>query len=453
VTPTFDGDSAPTTTTAKNSCKSNNNYCGTANSAVTDQTVVTTTIVTVGNTSVKASAADFNSSVDLTEGTGTLTTPATGTDGKIPVTVTATVSEDVTTTVTVVTTNQTCTTGKGATCTTVGTPTTVATPSTVTKTGSGNGSGSYTLDINPPTLVLDPEQSQPTVQQGGDKNMHNHLEQGSAGTPYTTVDTVTSSDLSYSSSTNGQGSFGPQGRAVDLVGVHLACSAPLGTYKQGVTANTQDLGGFPFDPLTYTAPETFSVVAGASLQNQTYIVSDTADGYNTMSCFNATQSGRKIGSNPGSFHLATVINTLGKCAGIDSMQNTVVTMTLPAGFIFDVTGGSPAAHVFIVDATNGFDYHYPGPEISLPKNAISGANTGTLTVNLANVVVNGGAPGVIPGSTTIYVRAHIAFNGTISNGTPYSFNTNVGSTLANVGASSAAGTATLTQSSACVNGN
>jgi hypothetical protein len=457
VTATFDINSGPTATTANNSCKLNNNYCGTGNSAVTDQTVVTTTTVTVANQSTTASAADFNSSSPLTgSGTvsGTLTTPTAGTDGNVTVTVTANVSEDVTTAVSTQTINKTCTSSKGVTtCITVS-DTTVPTSNTVTKIGSGSNTGSYILDINPPTLVLDPDSGQPTVQQGGDKNMHNHMEQGSAGSSYTLTDTVTAPDTVTTFSANGLGTFGPNGRAVDLVAVHLACDAPVGSYAMSATAATNDLGGNAFSPISYTSPETFNVVPGAALQNQTYIVSDTPDGYNTMGCFSASTSGKKTSTNPGSFHLAAVVNTTGKCAGVDSMTGTTITLTLPTGFAFDVTGGSPAAHVFIVDAANGFDYHYPGPEISLPKTAITGANSSTLTVNLNGVSINGGLPGVIPGNVTIYVRAHITFNGAATNGgTPYLFTTNVNANLANVGLSSAAGSATLTNTLACTNGN
>jgi hypothetical protein len=459
VTPTFDSGSGPTSVTT--TCKSNggNNNCGTGNALVTDQTVITTTTVTVAKMTTTASAEDFNSTSPLTgSGTafsGSLSTPLSGADGKITVTVTANVSEDVTTAVSTETINQTCTSSKGVTtCTTVS-DTTVDSSNTVTKTGSGSNTGSYILDINPPTLVLDPDSGQqPTVQQGGDKNMHNHMEQGSAGSSYTLTDTVTAPDTVTTFSANGLGTFGPNGRAVDLVAVHLACDAPVGSYAMSATAATNDLGGNAFSPISYTSPETFNVVPGAALQNQTYIVSDTPDGYNTMGCFNATTSGKKISTNPGSFHLAALVNTTGRCAGIDSLSATVITLNLPLGFAFDVTGGSPAAHVFIVDAANGFDYHYPGPEISLPKTAITGANSSTLTVNLNGVSINGGLPGVIPGNVTIYVRAHITFNGAATNGgTNYLFTTNVNANLANVGLSSAAGSATLTNTLACTNGN
>jgi len=147
-----------------------------------------------------------------------------------------------------------------------------------------------------------------------------------------------------------------------------------------------------------------------------------------MSCFTSGQSGRKVTTFPGSLHITAIVNTTGPCAGFGSISGTVVTLTLPTGFSFDTTGASPAAHVFIFPAVNGFDFHYPGAETSLPKTAIVKSGQTVLTVDLSSL-------GEILSSNTIYVRAHAGFSGTAvpTDGTPYDFTTSTTSTLPGIG--------------------
>jgi hypothetical protein len=384
--------------------------------------------------------------------------------------VNAAVSEDVTTTTQVTTQYKD---GGGCGGNIVGAPSVGApSSSTVTKNGSGSGSGSYTLDINAPILTLQPNTAQPTVMQGGDKNIHNVLIGGSANTSYTLVDTVTGPG-GYTSTANGLGTFGPAsppssgtaGTEHDLVGVHIACDAPVGDYTASAVANTNDLGvnAFPqISSMAYAGPpaggatDTFTVIPGVFLEDQTAVVSELppSGDYAPMSCFTANTSGKKVSTFPGSLHITAVVNTTGPCAGFATISGTVVTLTLPVGFSFDVTGASPAAHVFIVNAGGGFDFHYPGPEIALPKSKITGANTQTLTVDLSGVDLGQGS-GVIPSNDTIYVRAHAVFTGTSVplDGTQYIFTTNTAATLTGIGPSTATSSTTVTKSSACVDGN
>jgi hypothetical protein len=472
VASTFDSNSS-TPSTNYASCNNGNNYCGTNNSTVKSQKVVTTTAITVTDQTTNVSAADPYNSTTLTgSGTaysGTLTTPTVGTDGFTTVTVTANVSESVTTCTTTDTSYWTAANGGG---TQVGTTTTVGPTcgAGVPKTGTGSGTATYVLDINAPILTLQPDIAQPSVMQGGDKNVHNVLIGGSAGTSYTLTDTVTSSDNTYSNTANGTGTFGPGSDGIapnehSLVAVHIACDAPVGDYNATAVANTVDLGLIPFDQISsidYAGPpaggatDTFTVTPGVALEDQTAVVAELppSGDYAPMSCFTAATSGRKVTTFPGSLHITAVVNTTGPCAGFATISGAVVTLTLPSGFSFDTTGNSPAAHVFIVNAANGFDYHYPGPEIALPKSAITGASTQVLTVNLSSVNLGQGV-GVIPSSDTIYVRAHAVFSGgsVPADGTPYVFTTGTSATLTGVGPSTAQSSQTVTKSSACVNGN
>jgi hypothetical protein len=325
------------------------------------------------------------------------------------------------------------------------------------------------LDINAPTLTLQPNTAQPTVLQGEDKNIHNVLIAGSAGTGYTLTNTaVGPNNAMYSA--NGGGTFGPGADGIaptehDLVGIHIACDAPLGTYTASAVADTVDLGVNPFPQISsadYAGPpaggatDTFEVLPGLALESQTVVVSELppSGDYAPMSCFTAQQSGRKISTFPGSVHIAAVVNTTGACAGFATISGTTITLTLPAGFSFDKTGNSPAAHVFVFPAPTGFDYHYPDPasEVTnlIPKPVVSGQ---TVTVDLLSLDLGGGA-GVIPATDTIYVRAHAVFTGgsVPADGAPYSFNTGVTSTIGGVG-TTASSSQIVTKSSACVDGN
>ncbi len=472
VTATFDSNSS-TPTTDFTGCNNGNSFCLTNDSNIKSKKVVTTTDVTVTGTTTTGSAADgYNTAALAGSGTAysaTLTTPSAGTDGATSVTVSVNVSELLTTCITTATSYWTGSNGSG---TQVGTTTTVGPTCDggVTKTGTGSASGSYILDINTPILTFQPDSSQPVVMQGGDKNLHNVLIGGSAGTSYTLTDTITGPG-GYTSSANGVGTFGssaPAGSGIapkehDLVAVHVACNAPTGAYTATAVANTFDLGNNAFAQISSTnyagppiggATDTFTVIPGVFLQDQTTVVAELGGDYAPMSCFTANQSGRKVSTYPGSLHIAAVINTTGPCAGFASISGAVVTLTLPAGFSFDTTGNSPAAHVFIVDAANGFDYHYPGPEIALPKSAITGAATQTLTVDLSSVNLGQGA-GVIPSNDTVYVRAHAVFTGTTVpiDGTQYVFATSTSASLTGIGATAASSTQTVTKTQACVDGN
>src|SRR5207249_3075495 len=137
---------------------------------------------------------------------------------------------------------------------------TTSTPRTVT--GIGSASTSFVTDLAAPTLTIQPDVAQPTVQQGSTKNIHNLLLAGSESTSYTLTDTaVGPSPANTNTYTgNGLGTFGPSSSAGtgiaptahDLVGVHIACDAPVGQYAATAVANTVDLGLNAF-------PQIFSV--------------------------------------------------------------------------------------------------------------------------------------------------------------------------------------------------
>lgn len=157
---------------------------------------------------------------------------------------------------------------------------------------------------------------------------------------------------------------------------------------------------------------------------------------------------------PGSLHITATVNTTGPCAGFGTITDTVITLTLPTGFKFDVTGASPAAHVFVGPAVSGFDFHNPTTlaEVTslIPKPVVSDSGQ-TVTVNLSALDLGQGT-GVIPSSDTIYVRAHSVFSGSSvpADGTQYVFGTRTTSTLTGIGSTTDSSSQTVTASSACV---
>jgi hypothetical protein len=473
VTATFDTNST-TPSNVFTGCNNGNDFCSTLDGTVKSKKVVTTAVVTVSGQTTTASAtspagSSGPSAPNVTAWTGSILGPPSGSDGDNTVTVNANVSETVTT---CITTDTSYWTGSNGTGSQVGSTTTVepACDAGVVKTGSGSANGSYVRDINPPTLTLQPNAAQPTVLQGEDKNIHNVLIDGSSEKAYTLTDTAFGPG-GYTASAPGGGAFGKHSDGIapkehDLVGIHIACDAPTGPYSASAVANTVDLGGNAFPPISsvdYAGPpaggaiDAFEVLPGQALESQTFVVSELPPNgdYAPMSCFTAQQSGRKISTFPGSLHIAAVVNTTGPCAGFGTISGTTITLTLPAGFSFDKTGNSPAAHVFVFPAAGGFDYHYPDPasEVTnlIPKPQVLGQ---TVTVDLSSLDLGGGA-GVIPATDTIYIRAHAVFTGgsVPPDETQYSFNTSVTSTIGGVGVTTASSSQIVTKSSACVDGN
>lgn len=484
VTTYFDTNPAPSTATTCNACNNSNNYCGTGNAAVKSQQVVTTTTTTVtglppvvnaspefgaANPTIATLTGSGLSASGIGSGTfpysGTLPTQLSGDNGFHNVTVTAYVSEQVSTSAQVTTKNM----GSGGCGGALISSTTVTNaPSSAMRFGSGNASGTYLLDINAPGHSIKPDTSQPQVKQGNDHVTHSVLTGGSPSTNYSVITTATGPNgVTYSAQSNasfGGGVAARNGMASDkhvLIGVHMACDAPIGTYTATATANTADLVGQPFNPVQATNVDTFDVTQGIFLEDQTFVVSELPpDGdYAPMACFSSTQANQKVTSFPGSLHVTATVNTTGPCAGFGSISGTSVSLTLPAGFSFADNGGSPKAHVFIGPAASGFDYHYPQTlaEVTglLPKSAIVVSGQ-TATVDLSALTLDPAqGPGVIPASDTIYVRAHAAYSDGVvpADGNPFIFTTTTTSTLPGIGVSTASDSRTVTASSACVNGN
>jgi hypothetical protein len=482
VTPTFDSNSGPTVTTSCFVCNPDNSYCGYGSNAVKSQQVLTMTTSTVGNTVTTVTAApefgSANPTIVRLNGAqssgafnGVLPTPVVGTDGVRSVTVTAYVSEEVTTAVTVTTNRM-----SGSSCTgTIVTSNAVPQPLvTVVKYGTGSANGTYILDINAPKMDTRPVTAQSRVKQGGDKFVHNVLQDVLASTKYTTLNVITGPG-GYSSTAQGIGTFGPatpsgtghSGRENSTVGVHVACNAPVGTYTVTSVANTVDAGSYPFEPVVSSTVDTFDVDPGLLLQDQTLAVSQMSPtgGYGAMSCFSSTLANRNLNTAPGSVHITATINTLGECASLSTITNPKVSMTLPAGFSFASSGNSPDAHIFVGESEPGFDLHYPETmkEVTSLAKAGIAVSGQTVTVDLSKVDLSkagiGPTPtlgtGVFPASYTIYVRARATFTGTVvpADNTAYIFNTNTSAVLPGIGQITSESSQTITALQACVNGN
>jgi hypothetical protein len=167
IKPTYDAPSGPTTINVDTKCKSSpDNWCGTGNSVNKCKRVATTTTVTVNNQSVSATASGSPSSINGSlSGTspdgggfsGTFSVSSVSPkDGTQDVTVSASVSDDVTTTTTIITSYWDNTSGNDC----AGTGTVISTDGPTAETVHNTGSAStelkkaYILDVVPQTCLL-----------------------------------------------------------------------------------------------------------------------------------------------------------------------------------------------------------------------------------------------------------------------------------------------------------
>ena len=195
VTGSYDEGSGPSTNTSCDSCSNGNQYCGTNNSSIKRKKTVSTSTVTVTDKTVIASATDSNGNSTPSQ-TGpspmnfSQTLTASGSDGKIDVTVSATSSEKVTTdtstTVTYYSTN-----GCSASDTIYSGPTDLPDQSSsITKTSSSaTNQADYLLDLVGPTAELTNTPS--TIDLGGEESIQLKIIDGSAGTPWSVTVTAT----------------------------------------------------------------------------------------------------------------------------------------------------------------------------------------------------------------------------------------------------------------------
>lgn len=470
VTPTYDQSSSSST---PGTCSCTSRVRGVC---VASANTVTTTTVTISNQSVSATDSDNNgngpssmSGSSPAGGTFTDQSLAIGPEGSTTVTVSATASETKETLV-----QSTPYTYANGTCTapgTVGTTTTVS-DITTTPSGSNSASGTYLVDLQGPTLAADPGLAQPSIQQSQTEIIGMKLNDGSADTNFSVSVTATGpTTLSGSDS----GTFGHKNpsdgiappKHVGPIGLQTACDTPTGTYDVQVTPTTIDLcapdltnaldpsnsGDLNFGiardgTVAQSTPidlGTFDVTPGISLSAQTGVLAEFTTGdYGVDQCFTSTAAN----TAPGSFHVDTIINTSGPCAGFGTISGVTATLTLPVtgqdqdtglpagSFAYLITGKSPPAHVFIGNVQGGaFDLHNGTPLVEVTgevkqtnsKLLVGGGGsnyTDTLDLSHVNlddfpalVTANGGpfglGSGVFPSNFTIFIRAHTKYSGSL----------------------------------------
>lgn len=391
-------------------------------------------------------------------------------DGTVAVTVSAQASETQTTVTTTTTTYYTTNGANKCTGTPIsaagGTTTdSKSVPVTSTKKSAGT---TYVADEQPPTMLVQAYSpgppgicsvttttscatdadcpngetclNIPQVQQGSDLDVDVKFNDGSSGTPFTIklsasdgnppddLASMISDNFGGPSGANDDGKAPPKTNTLTL---HTECSTPVGTYSVEAEGDTQDLCGNSFDPIgpnpAQTDPcgkgidpntgltqcgndktGTFQVTPGVQLEDQTGVVSQLTNGdYGIDQCFASAQANRKVVNTPGSVHITSILTSTGPCASLTTLTDPVITLTLPPGFKFDKTGGSPLAHVFVGSGT-GFDLHSGAPltEITSPSVSISSPST-----DLAgNISITVSLTGSFPADGTIYVRAHAIYS-------------------------------------------
>jgi len=311
---------------------------------------------------------------------------------------------------------------------------------------------SYVLDKIAPTVRVasyspqpQGQQTIPTITAGSSVALNVRLNNGSSGTPYSfELSAVKGTDTIGPETLDGYNFSGPNGpndNGIDSVensrnlSLQTSCTTPVGIYTMALKTNTQDICGNDFpqnikDPAGTTGQQPppasqgndisgmFEVLPAVELSTVTHLLGPLPPNgdYDFEQCFTSFGNKRKLITNPGSVHIAAIVNaTVPSSCEATFISNPTVTLKLPVEFSFLLTGNSPAAHVFIGEATSGFDFHYPnfdGLQEITDSAIISGETTKTITVDLSNVDVGFG-PGQIPSSYTIYVRAHSQYTASV----------------------------------------
>ena len=346
---------------------------------------------------------------------------------------------------------------------------------------STDTSAKYVTDQQAPTLEIqayapgpvDPSPI-PQIHAGEAITVHTQLTDGSSGTAVSitlstsagpgTIDPFTD-DTDTFGGPSGPNDNGKAPTKNNSIALQTLCSTTPGIYTMRVDADTKDLCGNFFPTITKDPAKThdgdsgndpsgtFEVLSPVSLSTITHVISEFPGGdYGIDQCFTSVAGKKKLANNPGSVHIAAVVTSTvpGDCSDL-TIANPKIVLTLPLGFGYLLTGGSPAAHVFIGEGT-GFDLHNPVGFTEVTASAGITVSGNTITVDLSSVDVGPG-PGVIPTGLTIYARAHAVYSGP---GAP-SADTSFGFTTmasANVGALTASHTETIVgnPSAGCVDG-
>jgi hypothetical protein len=410
LTLVLDSATGPSTTNTCSNCNNGNNYCGTSITSISRKNVAITTSKSYSNGSISASASDDASHstgpATVSTGTGVLVGALNvGPEGKTTVTVKATGSETESTTTTTTTSYYT-----GNNCT--GAPYSSSTVGPTTDTATINGSqvsasADYRTDLVGPTIETVTGVSD--IQQGQGLTIGLNALGGSSGAAYTATFTATNDGTTLGPFTEtdnfptNQEDSGVQGNHhIGPVSLSTSCSTPIGEYTLTAKLDSNDLCGNP-EYTVSDSSKTFNVTAGMNLQSQTIVVSEFPDGeYDFNRCFTSTQVNKKINNSPGYVHITEEVTSAGPCADLMDLTGVKLTLTLPDGFTFAVSGRSPAAHVFVFNAGPGYDYHYPPNEVT--SQVLQTRGTQVVTIDLSNVNVGFGV-GKIPSNWTIFARA------------------------------------------------
>ena len=353
---------------------------------------------------------------------------------------------------------------------------------------SNSASAKYVTDQQAPTLTIQAYSPGPVapspipqITAGSSITIGTKIDGGSSGTPYSlTLSAYGPSDLGPSTSDDKfHGPSGPNDNGIgspssshDLA-LQTECDTTPGIYTARVDLGSQDLCGNAFPTITADPAKThdgdsgndttgqFEVLSPLSLADVTHVVSQLSSGdYGVDQCFTSQFAGpkksQKVVTDPGSVHLAAIVNaTIPATCEASTISNPRIVLTLDPAFSFLLTGKSPETHVFIGVTGPGFDLHTPVPPLTEVTGAaiITFGDAQHVTVDLSNVDVGFG-PGVISTDQTIYVRAHASYSNSAPSpaDTVYTFST---STSANGGSLTASSSETIIgnpSNQSCVDG-
>jgi hypothetical protein len=236
-------------------------------------------------------------------------------------------------------------------------------------TKTSNTSTKYVTDKEAPTARVASYSPNPgpnpipQITAGSSIALNVKLKDGSSGTPYSfdleaynatdTIGPATLSGFSFGGP-NGPNDDGkdPNENSRDLA-LQTACTTPPGIYTMKLETNTEDLCGNPFativmDPAGTSGPGgnnnpsgTFEVLSPVELSTVTHIIGPLPPNgdYGFEQCFTTKGNPKKIIVNPGSAHIAAVVNaTVPDTCETAVITNPTVKLTLPTDFSFYLTG-------------------------------------------------------------------------------------------------------------------
>jgi hypothetical protein len=282
-------------------------------------------------------------------------------------------------------------------------------------------SAAYRADLIGPTIEIITSGS--TIQQGQPLTVGANVDGGSSGAAYKVEFTATDGqepahtlgpvDETDTFPTTHESTGIQTNVHVGPLTLATTCSTPPGLYTLTAKLDSNDLAGdHAYSTIKTKQFTVTAAAAGTTLESETVVVSELLDGtYGIDECFLSNNIVNRnkvsVNNNPGSVHIGEIVTAYaaeGECGSIP-LEGVRLTLTLPTGFSYAVSGKSPAAHIFVFQGEPGFNLHYPPNEVTSLVNQTREGQT--ITINLSSL-------GAIASDMTVYARAKAQYTGNVA---------------------------------------